>query len=154
MTTSEATGGTGPDFGYEPMVFHQRIRLPYRYTAGTAQRAALEGFAAGVLRGSTCEHCDVVLAPARPFCPRCSRATGPVVDLADSGVLEAWTTRTSGGVATTFGMIRPDGADTAMLHIVDVPEIRLSKGLRVRAKWNAERNGEITDIVAFIAVGD
>jgi uncharacterized OB-fold protein len=154
MTPDDGTVSTDQGFGYEPMVFHQRIRLPYRYTAGVAQRAALEGLAAGVLRGSRCEQCEVVLAPARPFCPRCSQATGSVVELADSGVLEAWTTRSSNGSTTTFGMIRPDGADTAMLHVLDVPQERLAQGLRVRARWNADRHGEITDIIAFAVAED
>jgi len=69
----------------EQMIFHQRIRLPYRYTAGVAQRAALEGFATRVLRGSRCDTCQIVLAPARPFCPRCSAATGTSPHRAWSG---------------------------------------------------------------------
>jgi uncharacterized protein len=133
----------------EQMVFHQRIRLPYRYAAGRAQRAALEGFGAGVLRGSRCEHCDIVLAPARPYCPRCSEATATVVDLADTGVLEGWTTRTRDGESVTFGMIRLDGADTALLHRVEIGGEPLTIGLRVKARWAEEKQGEITDVVAF-----
>jgi uncharacterized protein len=134
----------------EEMIFRQRIRLPYRYTAGRAQRAALEGFAAGVLRGSRCEHCDVVLAPARPFCPRCYGATGSVVELADAGVLEGWTTRVRDGAAVTFGMVRLDGADTALLHRVEAPADALATGLRVQARWGEQRSGEITDVEAFV----
>jgi uncharacterized protein len=137
--------------GTEEMTFSQRIRLPYRYTAGRAQRAALEGLAEGVLRGSRCAQCDVVLAPARPFCPRCSAATGAIVDLPDTGVLEAWTTRTHDGVAVTFGMIRLDGADTAMLHRVEAAADQLAVGMPVRARWADARQGEITDIEAFVA---
>lgn len=137
--------------GYEPMIFHQRIRLPYRYTAGPAQRAVLEGLAGGMLRGSRCDHCDIVLAPSRPFCPRCSQATGATVDLADTGSLEGWTTRTRDGSAVTFGMIRLDGADTALLHRIDVPEAELAVGKRVRARWKDSREGEITDVEAFEA---
>jgi uncharacterized OB-fold protein len=135
----------------EQMIFSQRIKLPYRYTAGRAQRAALEGFAAGVLRGSRCDSCDIVLAPARPFCPRCSAATGETVDLADAGVLEGWTTRAFEGGEQTFGLIKLDGADTALLHRLDVPAERLALGLRVKARWTAERRGEITDVEAFAA---
>lgn len=137
--------------GYEPMTFHQRIRLPYRYTAGAAQRAALEGLAAGVVRGSRCDHCMIVLAPARPFCPRCSRPTGATVDLADSGVLEGWTARSRDGSTVTFGLIRLDGADSALLHRVDLPEAELVAGARVRARWSGARDGEITDIEVFEA---
>ena len=133
----------------EVMTFHQRIRLPDRYAAGPAQRAALEGLAAGVLRGSRSEHCDIVLAPARPFCPRCYEATGAIVDLPDRGVLEGWTTRTRDGAAVTFGMIRLDGADTALMHRVDAAPKQLVVGLGVRARWSGEKQGEITDVEAF-----
>lgn len=133
----------------EQMTVHQQIRLPYRYAAGSAQRAALDGLAAGVLRGSRCARCDIVLAPARPYCPRCCGATGAIVELSDAGVLEGWTTRTRDGGPVTFGMIRPDGADTAMLHRVKAAPGELAVGLRVKARWTSERRGEITDIEAF-----
>lgn len=135
----------------EQMIFSQRIKLPYRYTAGSAQRAALEGFGAGVLRGSRCDTCDIVLAPARPFCPRCSTATGASVELAQSGVVEGWTTRTRDGQSTTFGLVKLDGADTAMLHRLEVDPSALVAGLRVKARWAAEKQGEITDLEAFVA---
>jgi uncharacterized OB-fold protein len=133
----------------EQMIFHQRIRLPYRYTAGVAQRAALEGFAARVLRGSRCDTCQIVLAPARPFCPRCSAATGAVVDLADSGVLEGWTVRTRDEEETIFGLVRLDGADTVLLHRISADPAALRVGLRVQARWSQEQQGEITDVEAF-----
>lgn len=135
--------------GTEEMTFHQRIRLPYRYAAGSAQRAALEGLATGVLRGSRCVNCDIVLAPARPFCPRCSGATGAIVDLTDTGVLEGWTTRTRDGAAVTFAMIRLDGADTALMHRLEAAPDKLAVGLRVKARWSGEKQGEITDIEVF-----
>lgn len=133
----------------EEMTVHQQIRLPYRYAAGWAQRAALDGLAAGVLRGSRCERCDIVLAPARPYCPRCSGATGAIVELSDTGVLENWTRRTRDGVPVTFGMIRLDGADTAMMHRVEAAADELAIGVRVKARWTSEKKGEITDVEAF-----
>lgn len=131
------------------MTVHQRIRLPYRYTAGPAQRAALAGLAAGVVRGSRCETCDLVLAPARPYCPGCCGPTSTIVDLPDAGVLEGWTTRVRDGVAVTFGMIRLDGSDLPMLHRVEAGAVDLRVGLRVKARWRDERVGEITDIEFF-----
>lgn len=135
----------------EEMIFRQRISLPYRYTAGTAQRQALEGLRDGTLRGSRCDSCAIVLAPARPFCPRCSAATGAAVDLPDSGTLEGWTARTRDGATVTFGLVRIDGADNVLLHRIDAPAEQLRVGLRVTARWAAERSGEITDVEAFAA---
>jgi uncharacterized OB-fold protein len=56
-----------------------------------------------------------------------------------------------------WALITPDGADTAMLHVLDLgvvepgaePPRTLKKGLRVRPKWRAERTGTITDIECF-----
>lgn len=54
-----------------------------------------------------------------------------------------------------FALIRPDGADTAMLHVVDcrTPDA-ITVGLRVAPRWRAERTGAITDIEAWTPLGD
>jgi hypothetical protein len=54
-----------------------------------------------------------------------------------------------------FALIRPDGADTAILHMVDVsgPDA-LRIGLRVAPRWRAERTGRVTDIEAWVPLGD
>jgi hypothetical protein len=49
-----------------------------------------------------------------------------------------------------WALIRPDGADTAMLHAVDAgDESRMSTGMRVRVRWRDETAGEIQDIACF-----
>lgn len=46
--------------------------------------------------------------------------------------------------------MRLDGADTAMLHALDVPGPEaVHTGMRVRVRWAAERTGAITDIACF-----
>jgi uncharacterized OB-fold protein len=54
-----------------------------------------------------------------------------------------------------FALIRPDGADTALLHVVDcgVPDA-MRVGMRVAPRWRAERTGHITDIEAWVPLGD
>jgi len=54
-----------------------------------------------------------------------------------------------------FALIRPDGADTAILHMVDVsgPDA-LRVGLRVAPRWKAERTGHVSDIEAWVPLGD
>lgn len=50
-----------------------------------------------------------------------------------------------------FALIRLDGADTALLHAVDVPAASaMSTGMRVRARWAPETVGAIVDIEAFV----
>ena len=55
-----------------------------------------------------------------------------------------------------FALITLDGADTGLLHAVDVPDAgAMHTGMRVRARWAAERVGAITDIACFEpATGD
>jgi uncharacterized OB-fold protein len=48
-----------------------------------------------------------------------------------------------------WALIRLDGADTPMLHAVDVPAGQIRTGLRVRARWVAEPIGSIRDIECF-----
>jgi uncharacterized protein len=49
-----------------------------------------------------------------------------------------------------WALIRLDGADTGMLHAVDVgaPD-QMRTGMRVRPRWAAERSGHIRDIECF-----
>ena len=51
-----------------------------------------------------------------------------------------------------WALIRLDGADTAMLHAVDADAAgptAMRTGMRVRARWAAERVGSIRDIACF-----
>ena len=54
-----------------------------------------------------------------------------------------------------FALIRPDGADTAILHVVDCGSADAMRvGLRVAPRWRGERTGHITDIEAWVPLGD
>jgi hypothetical protein len=54
-----------------------------------------------------------------------------------------------------FVLVRLDGADTALAHVVKDDLDRLRVGTRVRAVWrpDAERTGSIRDIACFRVVG-
>ena len=54
-----------------------------------------------------------------------------------------------------FALIRPDGADTALLHAVDCGTAdAITVGARVAPRWRAERTGHITDIEAWVLLSD
>src|SRR6516164_7319944 len=54
-----------------------------------------------------------------------------------------------------FALIRPDGADTALLHTVDCGSAdAIRVGMRVAPRWKNERIGSITDIEAWVPLGD
>jgi uncharacterized protein len=50
-----------------------------------------------------------------------------------------------------WALIGLDGADTALLHVVDAgDESRMRTGMRVKPRWRAERVGDIHDVEAFV----
>ncbi|HYY05362.1 MAG TPA: OB-fold domain-containing protein [Candidatus Limnocylindria bacterium] len=52
-----------------------------------------------------------------------------------------------------FVLVRLDGADTALAHVVRDDLERLRVGARVEAVWAAERTGTIRDIECFRMIG-
>lgn len=143
---SDATASQDVEVTSDGLVYHQQINVPYRYTAGPAHRAFLRGLERGRIVGS--RQGDTVYVPARTFAVDGAR-TGELVEVADAGEVVAWTTVARDGGEVTYGMVRLDGATTAMLHLLDVPVDELAEGLRVRARWAADRTASITAIDAF-----
>jgi uncharacterized OB-fold protein len=52
-------------------------------------------------------------------------------------------------VPFVLGLIKPDGADTAMAHLVLGPVEGLKIGMRLNAVFAAERKGRILDLRGF-----
>ena len=75
-----------------------------------------------------------------------------LVPVGDTGTVESWTWVTSPREGQTFDrpfawvLVRLDGADTPMMHALDVAGPNdVSVGQRVRVVWAEERTGAITD---------
>lgn len=97
-----------------------------------------------------------VLVPAAEFDPVSAEPLTEFVNVSDTGVVTTWS-----WVAEpishhllqkpfAFALIRLDGADVPLLHMVDAgSESAMRSGMRVRARWAAERRGSITDIACF-----
>ncbi|RFU42817.1 DNA-binding protein [Actinomadura logoneensis] len=89
--------------------------------------------------------------------------TGEFVDVGPVGTVTSWSwvphPRKTHPLDRPFAwaLIRPDGADTAMLHALDMgvfepgaqPPRQLKSGMRVRPRWRAERVGGVGDIECF-----
>jgi uncharacterized OB-fold protein len=53
-------------------------------------------------------------------------------------------------VPHALALVRLDGADTAMLHVIDAPgPDAVATGARVRIRWSGEPQGLIDDIECF-----
>lgn len=97
-----------------------------------------------------------VLVPPAEYDPITAQPLHEPVAVSDEGTVESWSwmpTPLAGQPLThpfAWALVRLDGADTSMLHAVDTgsPDL-IRTGLRVRARWAAERVGSIRDIVCF-----
>lgn len=95
-----------------------------------------------------------VVVPPPEYDPVTHRATADFVEVAETGTVTSWTW-VSEPVAGqpfdrpfAFALVTLDGTDAPLLHAVDVasPD-EISTGMKVRARWAAERTGAITDVV-------
>lgn len=98
-----------------------------------------------------------VHVPPLEFDPDTTAALTEVVPVSDSGTVTSWSWNAHPVDGQPFdrpfayALIRLDGADTSILHAVDVarPE-DISTGMRVHARWAAETTGAIGDIACFV----
>jgi uncharacterized OB-fold protein len=97
-----------------------------------------------------------VLVPPQEYDPETGEALDELVEVADVGVVTTWTWVSEPRAKHllrrpfAFALVKLDGADTAMLHYVDAGDPdAMRTGMRVRARWKDEPEGDITDIVCF-----
>ncbi|WP_433661439.1 Zn-ribbon domain-containing OB-fold protein [Nocardia sp. CA-128927] len=147
-----ATGGhTAPDVLSAPL----RVRFDYTRSVGPTIGNFLTNLRArkvvGV-RGSD----GRVLVPPPEYDPVTAEPLTEFVDVAEAGTVETWTWVREPLPGQPFdrpfawALIRLDGADTTLLHAVDVATPNdIHTGLRVRVRWAAETTGSIHDIACF-----
>jgi len=97
-----------------------------------------------------------VLVPPTEYDPETGEALTEFVEVGTAGVVTTWawvaSPRPKHLIDHPFAwaLVRLDGADTALLHMVDAgDEARMATGMRVRVRWRDERKGHITDIAYF-----
>ncbi|MBV2235604.1 MAG: OB-fold domain-containing protein [Sterolibacterium sp.] len=97
-----------------------------------------------------------VICPPTEYDPQTAEELTEFVDLPDTGTVETfnWVQQPRPKHLLqkpfAFALIKIDGADTALLHMVDAgAESKMKRGMKVKARWAAERKGFITDIECF-----
>jgi len=97
-----------------------------------------------------------VVCPPVEYDPQTGDPLTELVEVGSEGVVTSWSwvSEVRDGQPLdhphALALIRLDGADTSILHVVDGP---IATGDRVRIRWAAEPQGLITDIAAFEQVG-
>jgi uncharacterized OB-fold protein len=143
--------------GLEPVVVHQDLRVPYRYSmGGVPSKFFAEIRDNQKIMGIRCPSCDVVFIPPRSTCGRCFSQLHEWVEVGNQGTLETYTqVRYSTPVQPAaapfyYGIIKPDGADTGLAHMVgDLKGKEPRIGMRVQAVFKEERKGNMLDILYF-----
>lgn len=129
------------------------VSFDYTRSVGPVIGRFLTGLRDGQLVGARLSDGRVVVPPPE-FDPVTHQATADFVELPPTGTVTSWTW-VSEPVAGqpfdrpfAFALVTVDGADAPLLHAVDVasPD-EISTGMKVRARWAAERTGAITDLV-------
>lgn len=97
-----------------------------------------------------------VLVPPQEYDPDTGAELAEMVEVAETGIVTSWTWIAEPRPKHllqkpfAFALIKLDGADTAILHMVDTQtESAMRTGMRVRVRWANELIGDITDIACF-----
>lgn len=97
-----------------------------------------------------------VIVPPQEYDPETGESLDELVEVKPTGTVKTWTWVEAPLPAQplsrpfAWALIQLDGADTPLLHAVDAGSIEhMRTGLRVRARWAAERSGRIQDLACF-----
>jgi uncharacterized OB-fold protein len=137
------------------------VAFTYERSVGGAVERFLRGLARAELWGSRMADGRVVVPPA-DHDPATGAAAAGFVRVGDAGTVRSWTWVAGPGPGHpldhpfAFALVGLDGADTALLHVVDPGPggpAAMATGMRVRADWRDERTGGVRDIRAFVPEG-
>jgi uncharacterized protein len=141
-----------------PLVATHVLEYPYTRSVGPVIGRFLAGLKEGRIEGVRAAD-GRVLVPPTEYDPDTGEAvTDEWVEVGPVGEVTTWAwlaePRSNNPLDRAFAwaLIKLDGADTALLHVVDAgDESAMRTGMRVRARFREEREGVITDIEAFEA---
>lgn len=95
-----------------------------------------------------------VMVPPKEYDPDTGASLDELVEVAEEGVVRSWAwvsnPRKQQPLERPFAyaLVQLDGTETPFLHVVDAGDVENMKtGMRVRARWNDETVGVITDLV-------
>ncbi len=131
------------------------LEFPYSRTVGPVVGAFLRGLQEHRIVGARTND-GKVLVPPLEYDPNSGEAITELVDVGPSGTVTSWTwvaeptSKHPLQRPFAFALIRPDGADTSMVHAVDAGSMdRMQTGMRVTPRWRAEPHHLVDDIEAW-----
>jgi uncharacterized OB-fold protein len=139
--------------------WHGEMPVSHRYTAGLAGETFFRALKDnGTFLATRCENCGVTYCPARAFCERCLSPLDDYFEVGPEGTLESFTVvyrdldEQPLVEPVVIGLIRLVGADTALVHRLEVPSravLRTGIPLEPVLKPKASREGSLNDVEYF-----
>lgn len=140
-----------PDILSAPLV----VEFPFTRSLGPVQSAFLTGLRERTVLGVRTGDGKILVPPVE-YDPVTAEEIRDLVEVAATGTVTTWAwnphPRRDQPLDTPFAwvLVRLDGADTALLHVLDAPgPDAVHTGMRVRVRWAEARTGAITDIACF-----
>lgn len=142
----------------EPLTLKGQIAVPYTWWVGeVGSRFLIALRDKKKIIGNRCDRCNTVYVPPRKNCGTCFADIDEFVELSNEGIVSAYTIvrfkypLQPADPPFAYALIRLDGADVGLVHIIKDDLDRLKNGVRVRAhfKDQSERIGHILDIDSF-----
>jgi uncharacterized OB-fold protein len=140
----------------EPLTLKGQISVPYTWWAGeTAGRFLTALRDEKKILGTRCASCGKVYVPARKSCARCFEELSDWTEVANEGVIEAFTIVRYGHPVQpvqppfAYALIKLDGADVGFLHLITKDLERITVGKRVKAVFAEDRTAHMLDISSF-----
>jgi uncharacterized protein len=132
------------------------LHFPYTRSTGPILGTFLGGLRAGKVLGVRARD-GRVLVPPQEYDPVTSADLTEMVEVGQVGTVESWSWNDQPFDGQpldrpfAWALVRLDGADTPMLHALDVgsPD-EVSIRMRVAIRWATEREGTIHDIACFV----
>lgn len=144
----------------EPLSAPIELTFDYTRSLGTVLSAFMTGLAERRIVGVRASDGRIFVPPVE-YDPVTAAPLTEVLDVADVGTVVSWTWVAHPIEGQPFdrpfawALITLDGADTPMLHAVDLASAAdIHTGLRVRARWTAAPVGTINDIECFVPLTD
>lgn len=138
------------------------LEYPYSRSVGPVIGSFLTGLRDGKLFGVRGAGGSVIVPPTE-YDPTTGEDTDEMVEVGPGGVVQSWAwvshplRKHPLQKPFAWALITLDGADTAMLHVVDAGSSdAIATGARVTARFRpaAERIGAMADIEAFVPEAD
>ena len=138
-----------------PRIVESTLEFPYSRTVGPVVGAFLAGLREHKILGIRTAG-GKVLVPPLEYDPDTGASLTELVEIGPQGTVTSWTwvaeptSKPPLDRPFAFALVKPAGADTAMVHAVDAGSIdAMATGMRVKPRWRDTAHNMIDDLACW-----